>query len=162
MIKKLLQKIFLRYNIEEKIGNIYASLNGQQYQRVTKNKQFCKMGQERTWTQHRNSKMKGLSYWHDFGCPEWQSQAKTHRQGVEEEEGEEQEEEEHDEGDDVPLVVAPQHVLERLPGGGQPEERGGWPADGGMAVIKRVEKKTYFLSECVDISWLRVRLAFHA
>ena len=104
------------------------------------------MGQQRTWTRHRNSKMKGHFHWlHDFGCPEWQSQAKTHRQGVEEEEGEEQEEEEHDEGDDVPLVVAPQHVLERLPGGGQPEERGGWPAGGINGGYQKGWNKSIFL-----------------
>ena len=50
----------------------------------------------------------------------------THGGGVDEDDNDYHQQEDDDAPNDVPLVVAPDDVLEGLPGRGEPQERGGW------------------------------------
>ena len=50
----------------------------------------------------------------------------THGGGVDEDDNDYHQQEDDDTPNDVPLVVAPDDVLEGLPGRGEPQERGGW------------------------------------
>ena len=50
----------------------------------------------------------------------------THGGGVDEDDNDYHQQEDDDAPNDVPLVVAPDDVLEGLPGRREPQERGGW------------------------------------
>lgn len=53
-------------------------------------------------------------------------EAGTHWSCVDEDDQQNHQQKDHHRTDDVPLVVFPNDVFEGLPGGGEPEEGGGW------------------------------------